>query len=292
MRRSPLPSAWTVTRAGPRGSVVLPGRGVRRARAVAGAAGRAAGGGPRRQAHQGGARAGARARPGPARCALRHRSLQVPTRMSRRRSPGSCGSCCCCPAATGTRGCATCCSRANGALLRGEADYQLHWIYLWYEEQPQRGARRCCSALHARYPRNPLFAAAHRRGRGAVPPRSGGQPRHVAGTAGSGRRRRVHAAPLAATRARLGSAERLDELYETDRAARARRRRDSPGAASTVRRARARTPAARTVRSAAGPADAGARCLPCRHRCGPGARSRTASRPTPRARGCAGLPIP
>src|SRR5204862_3750258 len=28
-------------------------------------------------------------------------------------------------------------ARDGGALLRGEADYQLHWIYLWYEHQPE-----------------------------------------------------------------------------------------------------------------------------------------------------------
>ena len=47
-------------------------------------------------------------------------------------------------------------AREYGALLRGEADYQLHWVYLWYEEQPQRGLA-VLQRLHARYPRNPLF---------------------------------------------------------------------------------------------------------------------------------------
>ena len=45
----------------------------------------------------------------------------------------------------------TCCCRQRGALLRGEADYQLHWIYFWYEEQPQRGLA-VLQDLHARYP--------------------------------------------------------------------------------------------------------------------------------------------
>ena len=44
-------------------------------------------------------------------------------------------------------------AREHGALLRGEADYQLHWVYLWYEEQPQRGlavaAARCTPATRA-----------------------------------------------------------------------------------------------------------------------------------------------
>lgn len=47
-------------------------------------------------------------------------------------------------------------ARAGGQLLQGEADYQLHWIYVWYEEQPAR-ARELIRSLDARYPSNPLF---------------------------------------------------------------------------------------------------------------------------------------
>src|SRR4051812_34931116 len=47
-------------------------------------------------------------------------------------------------------------AREGGALLRGEADYQLHWIYLWYEHQPQR-ALDLLQSLDARYPSNPVF---------------------------------------------------------------------------------------------------------------------------------------
>ncbi|MGC4086067.1 MAG: hypothetical protein QM736_29075 [Vicinamibacterales bacterium] len=47
-------------------------------------------------------------------------------------------------------------ARAGGILLRGEADYQLHWLYLWYEEQPER-ARDLLRALDAQHPSNPLF---------------------------------------------------------------------------------------------------------------------------------------
>lgn len=47
-------------------------------------------------------------------------------------------------------------ARAGGQLLRGEADYQMHWIYVWYEEQPAR-ARDLIRSLDARYPSNPLF---------------------------------------------------------------------------------------------------------------------------------------
>lgn len=47
-------------------------------------------------------------------------------------------------------------AREQGALLAGEADYQLHWLYLWYEHQPDR-ALALLRGLDARYPSNPLF---------------------------------------------------------------------------------------------------------------------------------------
>jgi tetratricopeptide (TPR) repeat protein len=45
----------------------------------------------------------------------------------------------------------------RGLLLRGEADYQLHLIYLWYERQPMTSLK-LVEGLQARYPHNPLFA--------------------------------------------------------------------------------------------------------------------------------------
>jgi tetratricopeptide (TPR) repeat protein len=47
-------------------------------------------------------------------------------------------------------------ARQRGVLLRGEASYQLHVIYLWYEQQPLR-AIELLKELDARYPGNPLF---------------------------------------------------------------------------------------------------------------------------------------
>ncbi len=47
-------------------------------------------------------------------------------------------------------------ARDQGELLRGEADYQLHWLYLWYEEQPLR-ALDLLRSLDDRYPTNPIF---------------------------------------------------------------------------------------------------------------------------------------
>jgi tetratricopeptide (TPR) repeat protein len=47
-------------------------------------------------------------------------------------------------------------TRAKGMLLRGEADYQLHLIYLWYERQPNT-ALKLIEGLRARYAHNPVF---------------------------------------------------------------------------------------------------------------------------------------
>ena len=47
-------------------------------------------------------------------------------------------------------------AREKGELLRGEADYQLHLIYLWYERKPT-DALTLLERLDARYPHNPLY---------------------------------------------------------------------------------------------------------------------------------------
>jgi hypothetical protein len=47
-------------------------------------------------------------------------------------------------------------ARQRGALLKGEADYQLQQIYLWYERKPLR-ALELLQELDARYPTNPVF---------------------------------------------------------------------------------------------------------------------------------------
>jgi tetratricopeptide (TPR) repeat protein len=47
-------------------------------------------------------------------------------------------------------------AKSAGALLRDEADYQLHLMYLWYERQPAR-AIALLMELDERHPRNPHF---------------------------------------------------------------------------------------------------------------------------------------
>jgi hypothetical protein len=47
-------------------------------------------------------------------------------------------------------------ARDHAVVLRGEADYQLHLIYLWYENRAH-DALALIRSLEQRYPRNPLF---------------------------------------------------------------------------------------------------------------------------------------
>jgi predicted negative regulator of RcsB-dependent stress response len=104
---------------------------------------------------------------------------------------------------------------ARGVLLRGEADYQLHWIYLWYENQPRR-ALELLRALTAQYPANPHF----------VERIADTEDRYLHDQAASlrtwqtmvERASQMGDPRLAGTMGRLGAARMLDALYETDRA--------------------------------------------------------------------------
>ena len=104
---------------------------------------------------------------------------------------------------------------ARGVLLRGEADYQLHWIYLWYENRPRR-ALELLRGLAAQYPSNPHF----------VERVADTEDRYLHDQAASLRtwQTLIDRAPqmgdprLAGTMGRLGVARMLDGLCETDRA--------------------------------------------------------------------------
>ena len=108
-------------------------------------------------------------------------------------------------------------ARERGELLRGEADYQLHLVYLWYEQKP-RQALDLLEILEARYPSNPLFLQR------IAEVESEYFQDHPASAAGwqtlldRARGGRVWDAPLAEVRARLGLASELDAMYESDRA--------------------------------------------------------------------------
>jgi hypothetical protein len=108
-------------------------------------------------------------------------------------------------------------ARTQGTLLRGEADYQLHLLYLWYERKTDH-ALDLLQALAARHPSNPLFvqriAEVHRDYR-----------RDHAASLGAWRTlldrasaNRVERAAMSAVRARIGAAESLVALSQPDRA--------------------------------------------------------------------------
>lgn len=108
-------------------------------------------------------------------------------------------------------------ARSGGELISYEADYQLYLIYLWYERQPKR-ALEFLEGLRNRFPMNPMFLEEI------------GRIQHVyfhddIASLVSYRRllslaqqNRVGARPVAEIRARLGIADRLDAIAETDRA--------------------------------------------------------------------------
>lgn len=108
-------------------------------------------------------------------------------------------------------------ARARGRLLRGEADYQLHIIYLWYERQTPR-ALELLSALQDRYPGNPLFLA-------QIAGIQDTYKHDITASLATWRRllehareHRVNAAALAEVQARLGIARQLEALHQTDEA--------------------------------------------------------------------------
>ena len=108
-------------------------------------------------------------------------------------------------------------ARDSGALLRSEADYQLHWLYLWYEHEPAR-ALDLLRGLAAQYPSNPLFLqrvaeverdslgdhAASRQSWQALLDRANAK--------------QVEAAEMTSVRARLGLAQAFVETSEPRRA--------------------------------------------------------------------------
>lgn len=108
-------------------------------------------------------------------------------------------------------------ARDSGALLRGEADYQLHWLYLWYERQPAR-ALDLLRGLDTQYASNPLFLQRI----------AEVQHEYFHDHAASGRSwqilmeradaRQVEAAAMTAVRARLGLAQELVDNMQARRA--------------------------------------------------------------------------
>lgn len=106
-------------------------------------------------------------------------------------------------------------ARTGAQVLRSEATYQLHLVYLWYERDAER-ALALARELRARHPHNPHFyeveADIHDLYR-SDPAASLQVWRGLADAAAGGR---VAHADAAASRARLGAAVQLDRLGETD----------------------------------------------------------------------------
>ncbi len=106
-------------------------------------------------------------------------------------------------------------ARNKGRLLQGEADYQLHIIYLWYERRTDR-ALQLLEELHDRYPANPLFpmqiADIQERYQHDITASLATWRSLLA----SAREKRTNAAAIAEVQARLGIARQLDALHQTD----------------------------------------------------------------------------
>jgi hypothetical protein len=108
-------------------------------------------------------------------------------------------------------------ARDQGVMLAGEADFQLHWLYLWYEHDPER-ALALLAGLDRRYPTNPLFlqriAEVHRNDR--QDPRAARDAwQSLLDRARAGR---VQQPAMTETRARLGLADALISTNESARA--------------------------------------------------------------------------
>jgi hypothetical protein len=108
-------------------------------------------------------------------------------------------------------------AREHGAILRDEADYQLHVIDLWYEKQPQR-ALDLLTALRDRHPRNPLFPQLIAQVQEVYFHDLPGSVRTWRALLDAARTHRIAYPELAETRARLGMASVLERLNETDAA--------------------------------------------------------------------------
>ncbi len=106
-------------------------------------------------------------------------------------------------------------ARDSGALMRGEADYQLHVLYLWYEKQPQR-ALELLRGLQTRHPSNPHFLQLIAEVQDTYLHDFTGSLRSWQTLIEEARGGRLTNAPMALTRARLGAALQLDRLFESD----------------------------------------------------------------------------
>jgi hypothetical protein len=106
-------------------------------------------------------------------------------------------------------------ARNRGRLLQGEADYQLHLIYLWYERQTPR-ALQLLQSLHDRYPANPLFIAQIAEIEDTYLHDLTASLATWRALLAAAREQRANAPVQSEVQARLGIARQLEALYQTD----------------------------------------------------------------------------
>src|SRR5688572_2077701 len=108
-------------------------------------------------------------------------------------------------------------ARDGAQLLRDEADYQLHTVYVWYEKRPDE-ALAIVRRLQERHPRNPVFAQAAAEIEDVHLSDYASSLRTWQALLADARAGRVVWPDLTEVRARLGAALQLDRLAETDAA--------------------------------------------------------------------------
>ena len=108
-------------------------------------------------------------------------------------------------------------TRTSGMLLRGEADYQLHLIYLWYERQPPT-ALRLVEGLRSRYAHNPVFYVRLAEAQGDYLRNHADALKTSRALFDAARAGRVASPAIAEVNARLGMAKAFDALCETSNA--------------------------------------------------------------------------
>jgi predicted Zn-dependent protease len=106
-------------------------------------------------------------------------------------------------------------ARSRGRLVQGEADFQLHVIYLWYERQTER-AIELLRALQARYPGNPLYLSSIAAIQDTYQHDIVASLETWRALLAAAREQRANNAALAEVQARLGAARMLEALYLTD----------------------------------------------------------------------------
>jgi tetratricopeptide (TPR) repeat protein len=106
-------------------------------------------------------------------------------------------------------------ARSRGRLLQGEADYQLHVIYLWYERQTPR-ALQLLQSLHDRFPANPLFVSQMAEIQDIYQHDVTASLATWQSLLAAAREQRANLPLLSEVQARLGIAKQLEVLQQTD----------------------------------------------------------------------------